>query len=187
MKMVNFHTEGEFTAQYLLISALHHLYHLVEFSQKTPIDLLPIPVFMAFSIESYINNLSKQHLENWEEIERCPWKEKLRKLHQKRNKPIKLGESPLQFASEIFNIRDKLAHGKPDKPVVGPSFTTFCDAQHFIEQNDIDPKWFTDLDYEWFKKSQRQFAELMEYLSLLFGSSPTNYFHASTKRVTGPH
>jgi hypothetical protein len=181
-----FKTHIEFTAQHSTISALYSLLNSLESTQKSPSDILPIAILMAFSIESYINNIGASQIRIWDEIERLPWKRKLIILHKERKKNPEWEHDPLQFATEIFKLRDRLAHGKPES-IEGPSFASRQEALDFIQNNDIVPEWFSKIDEAWVQKTQKRFDELMEYLSLFFGSSPTNYFQTSTIHITSPH
>lgn len=184
--MPTFKTHANFTAHYRLVSALHHLYNSIDASSKSPADLLPIAVFLAFSIESYINHLGSRHIKNWDKLERRSWKKKLDILHEDRGKQPNWDDYPLLFVCEIFELRKRLAHGKPES-VNGPEFSSYQEALEFIENDDIDPKWFENINEVWLRESQKRFIELMEYMAAMYGLSPTNYFHASTKSVTGPY
>lgn len=188
--MPTFKTSATFTAQIRLVSALHHLYNVIERTPKHPADLLPVAVFMAFSIESYVNQLGSSHVKFWEDFERkLSWKEKIELLHKNRGKKPTWGKEPLQFASEIFKLRDRLAHGKPEE-VTGSEFSSHQEAEEFILNNDLEPEWFKKINAEWLDqskgvgyKSQGRFVALMEYLATLHDLSPTNYYQESSKYV----
>lgn len=186
LDMATFKTHTEFTAQCRAIAALHHLYNLVDPSKKSPSDVVPIAVFMAFSIEAYVNNLGARNLKIWDDLERLPWKTKISILHKERGQEPKWGEGPLKFAVELFKLRDKLAHGKAEK-LEGPIFETQNEAFEFIANHDIEPKWFVDLDSAWIDQSKPRFDELMEYLARLFDLSPADYYRKSQLLISGPY
>lgn len=147
-----------------------------------PVQVLPVVVFMAFTIEAYVNNLGFRHFHDWSEKERKPWKEKLKLLHSRQSKTAEWQSLPLAFAKELFEIRDRLAHGKPER-VNGPSFDLMGIAQDHITSSDFDPDWFTSLGPAWYSNAKEQFFILMEYLAELHNLSPTDYLHASTNRA----
>jgi hypothetical protein len=150
--------------------------------EPKPAQVVPVVVFMAFSVEAYINNLGFRHIPNWSEKERKPWKDKIKLPHKAKEKPASWNSGPLAFASNLFEIRDRLAHGKPER-VEGPTFNSMIEAQDHITSSDFDPDWFSALGSQWYKESQEKFFELLEYLALLHGLSPTDYLHATTARA----
>jgi len=183
----SFKTHIKVTAQHSTVSALYHLLNSLESTQKrTPSDILPAAILMAFSIESYINNIGASHIEIWDQLERLPWKNKLAILHKERKRIPEWQHYPLQFATEIFRLRDRLAHGKAEL-IEGPSFASRQEAIDFAQDGNVEPEWISKIDETWLREARRRFDELMEYLSLLFGSSPTSYFQTSTVHISGPH
>lgn len=186
--MKAFGTKVTFTAQSRLIAALHHVYNAVYHTPQSPADLLPIAVFMAFSIEAYLNQLMYENIESWDKHERKPWKEKIELLHKHRGIKADFDNvDALKFASEIFELRNKLAHGKPE-PVDGATFSSYQDAEAFILNADMSPDWFKNINSDWLedwfgKKADSKFQKIMEYLATLHGLSPTNYFQESSGQV----
>jgi hypothetical protein len=168
--MNKFRPYKEFTAQGINVATLMSLYQGLDDKSSRPDLLTPIVVFLAFSIESYVNSLGAQHLGIWDELERLPWKKKISILYKVNNQIPDWGSEPLQFASEVFKIRDKLAHGKPEV-VYGPTaiseqeaMTTLRDPTKFI------PSWYKDINKSWVLESKTKFESLMLHLGGLFGS-----------------
>ncbi|WP_415880735.1 hypothetical protein [Methylomonas sp. TEB] len=181
--MQTFRATATFTAQSHLIAALHRLYNAVDRTQKSPADLLPIVVFMAFSIEAYLNQLGvQQRVFRDDPQNKLQWKQKFELLHQHCGKTAIWGHEPLQFARAIFDLRDRLAHGRRDT-VIGPDFSSQQDADEFIVNDEMEPEWFKEIDSDWLDKSAAKFETLMEYLAKLHGLSPTDYFKQSSRWV----
>jgi hypothetical protein len=95
------------------------MYGQLERGGSSRIELTPIVVFLAFSIESYLNSIGARKLNIWEELERLSWRKKIAILHKTAGRTLEWGKEPLQFATEVFALRDRLAHGKPER-IVGP-------------------------------------------------------------------
>jgi hypothetical protein len=176
-------TFAEVTAQRRNIQALHALMSAIGVGEPKPAQLIPIIVFMAFSIEAYVNNLGFRYISDWNEKERNPWKDKIKSLHKAKGISASWSSGPLAFASSLFKIRDRLAHGKPEH-IEGPSFDSIQEAQNHIASSDFDPDWFSALGTKWYQESQKQFFELLEYLAVLHNLSPTDYMHATTAQAT---
>lgn len=181
--MQTFKTSVTFTAQTKLISALHRLYNAVDRTQKSPADLLPIVVFMAFSIEAYLNQLGLQHrVFRDDRKSKLGWKTKAELLHEHCGKKPIWGQGPLQFATAIFDLRDQLAHSKSET-VIGPGFSSQQDADEFIVNDEMEPEWFKKIDADWLDKSATKFETLMEYLATLHDLPPSDYFKQSSRWV----
>lgn len=181
MKQIN--TFAEISAQRRNIQALHALMSMIGFDEPKPAQVVLVVVFMAFSIEAYVNNLGFRHIADWSDKERKPWRNKINLLHKAKGKFVDWNSEPFVFATNLFNIRDRLAHGKPEH-VEGPTFDSMQKAQDHITSSDFDPDWFSALDSEWYRESQEQFFQLLEYLAHLHGLSPTDYLHATISRTT---
>ena len=169
----------DFTAQSKTVSALMSMYALMERGDPAArIELTPIVVFLAFAIESYLNSIGARQLEIWDELERLPWKKKVKILHKTAGRSIDLSEDPLQFATEVFALRDRLAHGKPER-VVGPVFNIQDDANRFCTQ-DLQPDWYNQITREWVMKAKDRFRLLMIYLGSLFGFHESDHLRLSS-------
>ena len=129
---------------------------------------IPIIVFEAFTIESYINTLGYRHVEDWKEIERIPWRAKITLLHSFSKKKADWSKAPLQFAKEIFKIRDFLAHGKNER-VEGEVFNSYHDAKYSLNQHKIKPKALRDIDKDWVINSEDKLHDLLLYLADVMG------------------
>ena len=170
---------SNFTAQSRTISALMSMYAQLERDSAARMELTPIVVFLAFAIESYLNSIGARQLEIWDELERLPWKKKMVILHKTANRSIDLGKDPLLFATEVFALRDRLAHGKPER-VVGPTFNNQDDANRFLNSQDLQPDWYRNITREWVMEAKERFRLLMVYLGGLFGLHESDHLLTAT-------
>ena len=78
------------------------MYAQLEAGASSRIELTPIVVFLAFSIESYLNSIGARKLIIWDELERLPWKNKVVILHKTagRSPPKKAGRIELNDATD---------------------------------------------------------------------------------------
>jgi hypothetical protein len=159
------------------------MYGQLERDASSQIELTPIVVFLAFSIESYLNSIGGRTLSFWDELERLPWKNKIAILHEAAGKSPEWGKDPLQFASEVFSLRDRLAHGKPER-VVGPKFRTEVEAVQYLNSHDVNPalqpEWYTRITKDWVMRAKERFRLLMLYLGGLFGLHESDHLLTST-------
>lgn len=172
----------DFTAHSRTVTALMNLYASLEASEGRRVELTPIVVFLAFSIESYLNSLGSRHLEIWDELERLPWKTKVKILHKVAGRSAEWGKEPLQFATEIFKLRDKLAHGKPER-VLGPVARDVHVAHEMSIGPDLQPDWYRGITKEWVLNAKERFRNLMIYLGKLFGHHESGHLLSSTGGV----
>lgn len=156
-----------FTAQSRTISALMSMYAQLESGTPKRIELTPIVVFMAFSIESYLNSVGARKVEIWDELERLPWKKKMTILHKVAGRTADWGKDPLHFATEVFALRDKLAHGKPER-IEGPWFTDEAQALECQNSQNMQPDWYAKITKDWVIEAKNRFRLLMIYLGGLF-------------------
>jgi len=175
--MTTYQPFSNFTAQSKTVSALMSMYAQLEREVPARLEFTPIVVFLAFSIESYLNSIGARKLEIWEELERLPWRKKVTILHKIANKSPNWSKDPLKFAIEVFSLRDKLAHGKPEQ-VVGPVLTNQVEATQFLNSHDLQPEWYSKITKEWVMEAKERFQLLMMYLGGLFG------FHESDHLLT---
>lgn len=167
--MTKYRPYKEFTAQGINVATLMNLYEGIEEKRSSPDSLTPIIVFLAFSIESYVNSLGAQHLAIWDELERLPWKKKISILYKINDKSPDWGAEPLKFASEVFKLRDKLAHGKPEM-VYGQSSATEQEAMTTLRNpSKFIPDWYKSINQTWVTASKDKFETLMLHLGGLFG------------------
>jgi len=136
--------------------------------------VVPVVVFMAFSIEAYLNSLGSRRISYWDELERLPWRSKVNILHESAGNKPRWGESHLQFATSIFSLRDKLAHGKPER-IEGPIFDDYDTAFKFSVENRLRPAWFTNLNRSWAIASMERFTALMSYLAVMQGFDKSDH------------
>ncbi|WP_139137831.1 hypothetical protein [Pseudomonas sp. GTC 16481] len=151
----------------------------IEKEPDSPIRVVPVVVFMAFAVEAYLNNLGAKRISYWDELERLPWKKKVTILHEVAGQKADWGHTHLQFASSLFSLRDKLAHGKPER-ILGPVFEEGADAHEFSLKNRLEPAWFTKLNKEWALKAKVQFTELMQHLATMHGLHESDHLLSAT-------
>ncbi len=177
--MGNYTVYREFTAHGPAVQALGLIYKRLEAGTLLEEEVMPLIVFTAFSIEAYVNHLGFP-LPGWKE--RSSWKHKIERLHASVSQPCDWQAIPLDFAVEVFSIRDKLAHGKPERLEVVFSSAPE-DAEQFLDHPDLTPQWYlTCLDLNWAARSRERFLRLAAHLGGLFGHIPAHVSHASETR-----
>jgi len=156
-----------------------NLYTSLEKSNGQRLELTPIVVFLAFSVESYLNSLGARHVVIWDELERLPWKSKVQILYKTAGRTPEWGHEPLQFATEVFKLRDKLAHGKPEK-VLGPVVRDLREANDLLNSGELQPDWYKDITKEWVLQAKERFRLLMTHLGQLFGRHESDHLLQAT-------
>ena len=155
--------EHEFTAQGHTVECLLKMYRdLSNFDDIEYSDCIPVIVFTAFSIESYLNAVGFRVADFWSSVERKSWKSKVEILHSLAGKEPNWGVEPLGYAKEIFKLRDKFAHGKPETKSLGP-FQTHSEASDHYQEINVDPEWILKLNKKWLVNSKSKFLDVMEY------------------------
>lgn len=155
------------------------MYAQLESGTPKRMELTPLVVFLAFSIESYLNSIGARKLEIWDELERLNWKKKVTILHKTAGKSPDWGKDPLLFATEVFALRDKLAHGKPER-VVGPVFTDQAQALRYQDNPNLQPEWYAKITKDWVMEAKKRFRLLMIYLGELFDFHESDHLLTST-------
>lgn len=172
-----------FTAQSKTVEALMAMYANLEGNSSIKMPLTPFVVFLAFAIESYANSIGARMIDFWDEIERLPWRNKIEILHKKAEKRPDWGKDPLQFAIDVFKLRDRLAHGKMEL-VCGPIFPSATEAQQYDPfAQKLQPKWYADLTKDWVIQGKERFFKLMLYLGALFDLPESDYLKISSGGV----
>jgi hypothetical protein len=161
-----------FTAQAFNIRALMGLFAILEKDTSPCPNVIPIVVFLAFSVESYINSIGARHVSIWNEVERLPWRKKIEILHKTVSRKANWGSQPLQFASEVFELRDKLAHGKPEKISIAP-------GEFASPGESIQPSWYAEINRDWVWDRKVKFRALMIYLAGLYGLHESDHLLSS--------
>ena len=72
-------------------------------------------VFTAFMIEAYLNHVGPRIFKCWEDVERLSPSSKLNLIVEKLGIEKGEGKRPYQTLPELFEFRNKLAHGKSIK------------------------------------------------------------------------
>ncbi len=173
---------ADFTAQSRTVSALMGMYAHLENQPNVRIELTPLVVFLAFSIESYLNFLGARKLSIWDELERLPWRAKVSILHKVAGRSSDWSHDPLQFATEVFKFRDRLAHGKPER-VLGPKTRDHVEAHRIATREDLQSEWYRSLTREWVVDAKERFRVLMVYLGGLFGLHESDHLMTVTGGV----
>ncbi|WP_339475251.1 MULTISPECIES: hypothetical protein [unclassified Pseudomonas] len=150
------------------LGVLHAMMRNLKSHPDSPDHIIPPAVFLAFTIEGYLNTLGCEVIPRWTELERLPWKTKITLLHSFAGATPDWSRPPLQFATRIFKIRDHLAHGKPET-TRGPCFDLREDAAAYMEEGSFQPKWYTELNKAWINDAYRNLSNLLGYLSELHG------------------
>ncbi|PLU86074.1 hypothetical protein CXG45_27480 [Pseudomonas plecoglossicida] len=169
----------DITAQGMNVQVLMVMLSQIEKGPDSAIRVLPAVVFMAFAVEAYLNNIGAKRISYWDDLERLPWRKKVNILHEVAGQKPDWGGSHLQFAASLFTLRDKLAHGKPER-VLGPVFPDADEAHEFSLRNRIDPPWFTTLNKAWVMKAKDQFTDLMGYLARMHGLHESDHLLGAT-------
>jgi len=164
----------EFTAQGKAFEALMLMISQLEKRKHAPAELLPVVVFMAFTVEAYLNSLGARKIEFWDQIERIPWRKKVEVLHLHAGKELDWGSKPLQYASQLFTLRDKLAHGKAEL-IEGPVCASRQEAEDKLAGEMLNPPWFNALAAGWLSTARDRFRNLMTHLSDLYGLPPVDH------------
>ncbi|WP_343661769.1 hypothetical protein [Ralstonia sp.] len=173
---------SDFTAQEKSVSALYGMLALLEQDHRNTALLCPIVVFMAFSIESYVNTLGARAVPFWDAIERLQWRAKLEILHTTTGATPDWSRGPLQFASEVFRLRDRLAHGKPER-VYGEKVLDGAEPWKMVFGEGLQPKWFKSITRDWVLDSRDRFRQMMTYLESLMGHDEGDHLLAATSSV----
>lgn len=171
-----------FSAQAITFRALMNMYEKVIDSVDDPIDYLPVVVFTAFSIEAYVNSIGARKIAIWDQIERNPWKDKIKFLHKNVGAIANWNSNPLLFASQVFDIRDRVAHGKPET-VSGPLCDDTNTASAILNVQHIKPTILKNLTKEWILVSSDQLYALLEYLGSLYKLRTDDFTSYSSSKI----
>ena len=175
---IKYTTNIVISAQAINNKVLNSLFNMVDLDIPRPEQIVPIIVFMAFTVESYINNLAYRHLKSWPECERKPCKEKVKLLHKQLQITTDWNIDSLKFLVKLFELRDLVAHGKPNE-YKGPEFESYEPAKNYALTNNFESEWFLSLSSEWYRNSRSNFENLMAYLAVIHKLSPTDYYQVS--------
>lgn len=174
--MGNYVIYRDFMAHAAVVQALGALFRRLDAGQLMEEEVMPLIVFTAFSIEAYVNSLGSEGAD-WNE--RAGWRAKIEKLHSMAGQTCAWDKEPLDFAVEVFTIRNQLAHGKPER--VELAFTAPPEeAADYLSHADLSPEWFAPcLSLEWARAAKERFLPLTSHLGALFGQIPAHIAHSS--------
>lgn len=167
MRTVRWRPYKEFTAQSTALQAFYAMIGRLKKGELTEWEYPIVVVFMAFSLEAYLNTLGARKIPFWDDIERLPWRTKLEILHKVANTQPNWADGPLQFATKIFKIRDRLAHGKPER-VCGSWQPGEPDNTHKEKMDALKPNYLMPITEKWLLDSAEQYRILMLYLGDMF-------------------
>jgi len=171
-----------FSAQGVVVHSLMRMLDRVKAEDLDPFDYLPVLVYMAFAVEAYVNSVGFRKVPCWEDIERRSWKSKIETLHSHVGASPDWAADPLKVAPEIFSIRDRIAHGKPES-VAGPVCDDYHTAISMLYVQHIKPTMFTGLDRDLVLTLGRRFYALLNYLGSLYGLESDEFSSFSTSNV----
>jgi len=178
-----YYLRTEFTAQSRLVWALMNLYAQLESLPPDPrLEITPFAVFMAFSVEAYLNSIGFRVVQFWETIERIPWRDKVEILHSVSGREPKWGEEPLQFVQELFRLRDRLAHGKPELLRSVP-YASRESAHAAVGPLVEEPEWYRRLDQAWAVSAKVRFNRAMVYFGALHGFHESDHLLRSSTSI----
>jgi len=180
---MKFQPHLDFSAQAIAFRALMHMYDRLIDGDLEEYEHLSIVVFAAFSIEAYVNSIGSRTISFWDQIERLPWKKKIEILHANVDATANWGEDPLQLATQIFDIRDRLAHGKAER-VSGPMCNDYMEAKSALMVQYLKPHWFKIANKEWLLGTEKRVCELMRYLGSLYKLRDDDFTHHSQGHIT---
>lgn len=156
-----------FTAQSTALQAFYLMIGRLQKGDLSEGEYPTVIVFMAFSLEAYLNTLGPRNIAFWDDIERLSWRTKIEILHKVAGAKPNWGQGPLQFAGKIFKFRDGLAHGKPER-VCGEWVQGKPDGSHSEKNRALKPSYMEGITSQWLLDSADQFRTLMTYLGGLF-------------------
>ena len=98
------------------VAIFHTAWHLLDMSERHEegrlLNLQAATVFFAFSFEAYLNHVGAEELTFWEEVDRISHAAKLEVLSKHLGFAKDKSKPPFQMISELFKLRDALAHGR---------------------------------------------------------------------------
>lgn len=92
--------------------AWHQLDFAKTYEEGSLLQLQASAVFCAFAFEAYLNRVGEEEIAFWGEIERISYRKKLTVLTRQLEFEMEPGHPPFQTIWELFNLRDRLAHGR---------------------------------------------------------------------------
>jgi hypothetical protein len=96
-------------------------------------------LFAALSIEAHLNHVGEVRITNWNDIEKQRWKEKLNKVAAALNLQVDKSRRPIQTIIEVFDFRNKLAHGKTHSEEL-----EYDDIEGNASEDEVlDPQWLS--------------------------------------------
>lgn len=101
------------TFAYMRLGAKHMLKLAEESNEGQLYTLVASLIFSAFTLEAYLNHLGKLRNKEWDEIERkYPKLEKYKLFATAADIKVDFNVRPYRTMKELFEFRDRMAHGK---------------------------------------------------------------------------
>ena len=181
--MKRYRIYSEFTPQAHNLEIVYSLLRRVEKDELSDNELPAVAVFMAFTIESYLNSIGQRRFQKWRE--RDSWRTKIKLLHRDSGHEPDWDSPLLSMAAALFNIRDRLAHGKSEIAASRP-FQTIEAANACLNdptQPRPKPRWLLDFEIE-LRSLKSRFQELLSYLAKVGGVESLDFLHKTVDYVT---
>ena len=92
-------------------------------------------VFIAFTLEAFLNHIGQHIFSSWEDLEKLTPKAKVNIICEKLGIKVNYGVLPWQIIPEILGIRNKIAHGKSSllkEEAVIPHTDNYDEIMHMI-------------------------------------------------------
>ncbi len=113
-------------------------------------ELMSCLTFAAFKHEAFINHLGYALIQNWDDLERKPNREKMDAIAAELNIVIDNGCRPFQTLRNLFRARDQIAHGKP----------SFLTHDNVSESGDRETMRRKNPETEWESLCTFEFAQM---------------------------
>lgn len=181
--MKRYRIYSEFTPQAHNLEIVYSLLRRVERGELSSNELPAVAVFMAFTIESYLNSVGQRRFPKWRE--RDSWRDKIKALHRDSGHVPDWDSAGLSLAIVLFNIRDRLAHGKSET-AESRAFETIEAATACLNdpaQPRPKPKWLVDFELE-LPSVKNRFQELLSYLAEIGGVERLDFLYKTLDCVT---
>ena len=174
---------SEFTAQAHNLEVVYSLLRRLEKDELSGHEAPAVAVFMAFTIESYLNSIGERKaLPKWRD--RSSWRDKIRLLHKAAGKAPDWTSPHLLLAADLFQIRDRLAHCRSET-AESHAFETFAEAQtHLNDRSKPRPKpdWLVAFDRD-VSSMRVRFERLLAYLAEIGGMEPMDFLYKTIDYV----
>jgi hypothetical protein len=168
--MANTLVEGETTTVSFacMHSGAKYMLKIAEESNEGQLyTLVASLIFSAFTLEAYLNHLGKLRNREWDEIERkYPKLEKYKLFATAANITVDFNVRPYCTLKELFEFRDRMAHGKTTTEPVSTYIEEFADR---LPQLLSENGWQAFAKFETALRSIKDVEDLIRELHLSSG------------------